>query len=178
MGDVEGGQVALDDTTTETVFDQVRDAPEEALPGSLVQTYVAGVGVQDAQVALGVVRFVPLVTTLGNLAQQAGRLDLAGPVRDLVRPRKPSTVFWLDDLRRLALVDFLRGLEEAPARIAVNVLVPEQGDGPAGPERLGDLRVCNRGIQPVKGRRRDHQVEGPRGGVQPSKSAVSTSACG
>jgi hypothetical protein len=57
VGQVQGGQVPLDDATAVLPFDQVGDAAEEALPGIRVQGNVAGVGAQDAQVALRVVGF-------------------------------------------------------------------------------------------------------------------------
>ena len=122
-------------------FDQVADAGEEALPAGRVQGHVAGVGAQDAQVALRVVGLVPEVVAPGDPAEQAGGLDLGGPVREVFGPGPPLVVVGLDDLRRLALVDLLRGLEEALARVPSDVLVPEQGYGPAGPQRAGRLRV-------------------------------------
>jgi hypothetical protein len=41
---------------------------------------------------------------------------------------KPLVDFRTDDLRRFALVDSLRSLEELLARVAVDVNVPEQGE--------------------------------------------------
>ena len=61
VGQVQGGDVPLDDATVVLPLDQVGDAAKEVLPGVRVQTYVAGVGAQDAQVALRVVGLVPPV---------------------------------------------------------------------------------------------------------------------
>ena len=64
-----------------------------------------------------------------------------------------------DDLRRFALVDSLRGLEEAFARVAVDVNVPEQGERPSVSERPGDHGIGHGGVEPVEGRRRDCQIK-------------------
>jgi hypothetical protein len=38
VGDIQGGQVALDDATVETIVDRFGDAVEEALAGVVAQT--------------------------------------------------------------------------------------------------------------------------------------------
>jgi hypothetical protein len=132
VGQVQGGDVPLDDATVVLPLDQVGDAAKEVLPGVRVQTYVAGVGAQDAQVALRIVGLVPPVVASDNPGEQGGGLDLGGPVREVFGTGPPLVVVGLDDLGRLALVDLLGGLEEAPACLAVDVLVPEEGIDPPG----------------------------------------------
>ena len=61
MGRAQGGQAPLDDAAAELGVEQLRDAPEEALTGVLIQVYVAGVGAQEANVAGGVIFRVPPV---------------------------------------------------------------------------------------------------------------------
>ena len=131
-GQVQSGRVPLDDASAVLPFDQVADAAEEALPGGRVQGHVAGVGAQNAQVALRVVGLVPPVVAPDDHVEQAGGLDLGGPVRQLVGLGPPLVVVGLDDLRRLALIDLLGGLEEALARVSSDVLVPEEGQRPPG----------------------------------------------
>ena len=65
----------------------------------------------------------------------------------------------LGNLGRLALVDSLRLREEAGARRAPHMLVPEQRDRPASLERLRGFLVAHHRIDPVEGGRRDQQVE-------------------
>ena len=71
MGDVQGGQVTLDDSAAETIVDEVGDAAEETPAGFVAQAPVARVGVQDTQVFLGVLCFVPLVVAGRYLVEQA-----------------------------------------------------------------------------------------------------------
>ena len=61
MGRAQGGQAPLDDAAAELGVEQLRDAPEEALTGVLIQVYVAGVGAQEANVAGGFIFRVPPV---------------------------------------------------------------------------------------------------------------------
>src|SRR5215204_562956 len=107
------------------MVDKVGDCPEEAPAGVVAQAPVSGVGAQDTEIPFGIVRLVPPISASDNVAEHSGGLDFRCTIRDIVGPRKPLVVFWTDDLRRLSLVDPLRGIEETFARVAVDVNVPE-----------------------------------------------------
>src|SRR5215213_10718766 len=96
----------------------------------------------------------------GDTAEEACVLDLLRPIRDFTGSGKPLVVLRTDDLRRFALVDSLRGLEELLARVAVDMNVPEQGERPSVSERPCGLRIGNGRIEPVKGGRRNSQIKG------------------
>src|ERR671920_133223 len=107
-----------------------------------------------------IVRYIPPVMVPGNTAEESRILDLLRPIRNFVGSGKPLVVFRTDDLRRFSFVDSLRGLEEASARVAVDVNVPEQGERASVSERPGDLRIGEGGVEPVERGRRDRQIEG------------------
>lgn len=157
VGHIEACLVALDDATAEFLIDQVFDAAEESVARLAVEVPVAGVGVEDPDVFRGVVGLIPAVPPPDSWAEQTGGLDLLGPVRHFVLPGR-SPVVAVEDLRRLSCIDSLRGLEEALAGVAVDVLVPEQRDGPSEFEGPGDLRVGDRRIEPVKRRGRNDEI--------------------
>src|SRR5215218_8403884 len=95
-----------------------------------------------------------------DTAEEACILDLSRPIRDFVGSGKPLVVFWTDDLRRFSFVDSLRSIEEAFARVAVDVNVPEQGERASVSERSCDLRVGYGRVEPVEGGRRYRQIKG------------------
>lgn len=129
MGDVQGGQISLDDTAAELRVGEIGDATEKARACIVTQIPVPGVGAEDPQITSGIVGFVPTVMAGGDLAEHSGVFDLRGPVLDFAGSGRPLVVFWSDDLRRFALVDTLYLLEEFFADVAVHVHVPEQGEG-------------------------------------------------
>jgi hypothetical protein len=88
MGHVQDGQVPLDDAAAELGVERLREAPEEALTGVLVQVYVAGVGAREANVAGDVIFRVPPVFTNRYLAEQVGLSDPVCPARDFVLTRE------------------------------------------------------------------------------------------
>jgi hypothetical protein len=49
VGNIQHGQVALYDAAAELRVDQLGNSPKEALPGVVVEVYVAGVGAQEAE---------------------------------------------------------------------------------------------------------------------------------
>src|SRR5215203_1453757 len=158
-GDVQGGQVTLGDAAAEPLVYEVGDAAEKALAGVVAEASVARVGVQHAEVARCVVRFVPAVVSGRLYLEQARVLDLRGPVRNLLELGRPFVVFGMDDLGRFALVDYLHLLEETPVGVRVYVHVPERGEGSSLSERVRDPGVGDLGIEPVKGGGRYGQVE-------------------
>ncbi len=148
-------QVSLGDLSAVVGVDQVRDAAQQALLAVWVQGAVSRVGQQQVDVFLGAVGLFPLVATELDGTKAVRLIDLGGIGGHSISCWQ-AQAWWCVGVE--ALVTALDFGEECLGATG-DVVGRDQCQGAVRVEGVGGLVHPDVGVDPVEGRRREHDVE-------------------